>query len=145
LAKFVGQQIIKFRQKRGDGILKAFMDAIPISMFFLIPIFALLLKLFYRKRGRFAHHMVFSFYYFAFIFLASSIIIVTNFIVDIPDWIDVTLIVSMLIYLLISLKHYYGQGYVWTFFKTTFLTFIYLIFVVPLTFVILSVVSFFTY
>lgn len=143
--KFFGKQLIRFREKRGDGIFKAFMDAIPISMFFLIPIFALLLKLFYRKRGRFAHHMVFSFYYFAFIFLASSIIIVANYIVDIPDWIDVTLVVSMLIYLWISLKHFYEQGYILTFFKTSLLTFIYLIFVVPLTFVILSIVSFLMY
>ena len=144
-ARFFGKQLIKFREKRGDGIFKAFLDTIPISMFFLIPIFAFLLKLFYRKRGRFAHHMVFSFYYFAFMFLASSIIIVTNYIIDIPDWIDITLILSMLIYLLISLKHFYEQGYIRTFFKTLFLTFIYLIFVVPLTFVILSIVTFFMY
>ncbi len=143
--RFFGKQIIRFQEKKGDGISKAFLEAIPISMFFLIPIFALLLKLFYRKRGRFAHHMVFSFYYFAFIFLASSIIIVTNYIVNIPDWIDTTLVVSMLIYLWISLKHFYEQGYILTFFKTTLLTAIYLIFVVPLTFLILSVVSFLTY
>ncbi|WP_298511522.1 DUF3667 domain-containing protein [uncultured Kordia sp.] len=144
-AKFLRKQIIKFRQKMGDGILEVFLDTIPISMFFLIPIFALLLKLFYRKRGRFAHHMVFSFYFFAFIFLASSIIITTNLIVEIPDWIDITLLVSMLIYLYLSLKHFYEQGYFKTFFKTLFLTFIYLIFVIPLTFAILSVVSFLLY
>ncbi|MFK7749644.1 MAG: DUF3667 domain-containing protein [Kordia sp.] len=143
--RLFGKQLIKFREKLGDGITKVFMDTIPISMFFLIPIFALLLKLFYRKRGRFAHHMVFSFYYFAFMFLAVSIIIVTNFIVDIPYWIDVTLILSMFIYLLISIKHFYEQRYIRTFFKTLLLTFIYLIFVVPVTFVILSLVSFLTY
>ncbi|AXG71708.1 hypothetical protein KORDIASMS9_03965 [Kordia sp. SMS9] len=144
-SKFMARQIIRFKEKRGDGIVKAFMDTIPISMFFLIPIFALLLKLFYRKRGRFAHHMVFSFYYFAFIFLASSIIILSNYIVDIPDWIDVTLILSMLIYLMLSLKHFYEQGYIKTFFKTVFLSLIYLIFIVPFTFVLLWVVSFFLY
>ncbi|PTX62945.1 uncharacterized protein DUF3667 [Kordia periserrulae] len=143
--KFIGKQLIKLREKHGDGISKVFMDTIPISMFFLIPIFAMLLKLFYRKRGRFAHHMVFSFYYFAFIFLASSIIILTNLIIDIPDWIDITLILSMLIYLYISLKHFYEQGYFKTFFKSFFLIFIYLLFVVPLSFVILSVVTFFVY
>jgi len=144
-ARFFGKQIIKLREKKGDGILKAFMDTIPISMFFLIPIFALLLKLSYRKRGRFAHHMVFSFYFFAFIFLASSIIITTNLILEIPDWIDITLLLSMLIYLILSLKHFYEQGYFKTFFKTLLLTSIYLIFVVPLTFVILSIVSFLLY
>ncbi len=144
-SKFTARQVIKFREKRGDGIVKAFMDTIPISMFFLIPIFAILLKLFYRKRGRFAHHMVFSFYFFAFIFLASSLIILINYIVDIPNWIDTILILSMLIYLMLSLKHFYEQGYIKTFFKTVFLSSIYLIFVIPFTFVLLWVVSFFLY
>lgn len=144
-AKFIGKQIIKFREKRGVGILKAFMDTIPISMFFLIPIFAFLLRILYRKRGRFAHHMVFSFYYFAFMFLASSIILITNYIVDIPDWIDFLLIVSTFFYLIISLKRFYEQGYIKTFFKTCILTFIYLIFVAPVTFVMLWIISFFLY
>ncbi|MEM6687597.1 MAG: DUF3667 domain-containing protein, partial [Bacteroidota bacterium] len=99
---FIAKQVIKFREKRGDGIVKAFMDTIPISMFFLIPIFAFLLKILYRKRGRFAHHMVFSFYFFAFIFLAASIIIIGNYIIDIAAWINVVLVLSMLIYLFIS-------------------------------------------
>ena len=144
-AKFVGKQIIKFRENRGVGILKAFFDTIPISMFFLIPIFALLLKILYRKRGRFAHHMVFSFYYFAFMFLTASIILVTNYIVDIPDFIDFLLILSTFFYLIISLKRFYEQGTIKTFFKTCILSFIYLAFVVPVTFVMLWIVSFFLY
>jgi len=144
-AKFVGKQIIKFREKRGVGLLKAFLDTIPISMFFLIPIFAFLLKMLYRKRGRFAHHMVFSFYYFAFMFLTSSIVLITNYIVNIPDWIDFLVIVSTFFYLIISLKRFYEQGYLKTFFKTCILSFIYLIFVVPVTFVMLWIVSFFLY
>lgn len=144
-SKFVGEQIIKFRANNGVGIFKAFTDTIPISMFFLIPIFAFLLKILYRKRGRFAHHMVFSFYYFAFMFLASSIILMTNFIVDIPDWIDFLVILSTFFYLIISLKRFYEQGYFKTFIKTCILSFIYLIFVVPVTFVMLWIVSFFLY
>ena len=142
---FIRKQVLKFRTNRGVGLLKAFFDTIPISMFFLIPIFAFLLKILYRKRGRFAHHMVFSFYYFAFMFLASSIILVTNYIVDIPDWIDTLLILSTFFYLIIGLKRFYEQGYVKTFFKTCILSFVYLIFVVPVTFIMLWIVSFVLY
>ncbi|WP_430408939.1 DUF3667 domain-containing protein [Kordia sp.] len=144
-SRFFGKQIIKFRHNRGVGLLKAFFDTIPISMFFLIPIFAFLLRILYRKRGRFAHHMVFSFYYFAFMFLASSIILVANYIVEIPDVIDVLLILSTFFYLVISLKRFYEQGYIKTFIKTCILSFIYLIFVIPVTFVMLWIVSFFLY
>ena len=65
--RFYGQ-LLKFQKKRGDGILAAFYDSIPIALFFLLPIFAMLLKLFFWRRGRFAHHLVFSFYYFSFLF-----------------------------------------------------------------------------
>jgi hypothetical protein len=143
--KFVAKQVIKFREKQGVGITNAFMDTVPISMFFLIPIFALLLKLLYRKRGRFAHHMVFSFYFFAFVFLSASIIIIANYIITIEIWVNVVLGLSMLIYLFISLRHFYQQGFFKTLIKTSILSFIYLIFVVPFTFVLLWVVSFFLY
>ncbi|WP_046744734.1 DUF3667 domain-containing protein [Kordia zhangzhouensis] len=144
-SKFMGKQVLKFRENRGVGFFKAFLDTIPISMFFLIPIFAFLLKILYRKRGRFAHHMVFSFYYFAFMFLTSSLLILTNYIVDIPNSIDFFIILSTFFYLVISLKRFYEQGYIKTFFKTCILSFVYLLFVVPLTFVMLWVVSFFLY
>ncbi|WP_298420310.1 DUF3667 domain-containing protein [uncultured Kordia sp.] len=144
-SKFIKKQVLKFRANRGVGLLKAFFDTIPISMFFLIPIFAFLLKILYRKQGRFAHHMVFSFYYFAFMFLATSIILVTNYIVDIPNGIDALLVISTFFYLVISLKRFYDQGYIKTFIKTCILSFIYLIFVVPVTFVMLWIVSFFLY
>lgn len=143
--RIVGKQVLKFRKNKGVGLLKAFYDTIPISMFFLIPIFAFLLRLLYRKRGRFAHHMVFSFYFFAFMFLASSIILVTNYIVDIPDGIDALLVLSTFIYLLLSLKRFYEQGFWKTFLKSSILCFVYLLFVVPVTGVILWVISFFIY
>ena len=61
-------QMLKFYKQRGGGILQALYDTIPIAMFFMLPLFALLLKIFYWKRATFAHHMVFSFYFFTFLF-----------------------------------------------------------------------------
>ena len=43
-----------------------------------------ILKILYRKKGLYAHHLVFSFYYFSFLFTVFSVIIGVNFIVDIP-------------------------------------------------------------
>ena len=62
----VYSQMLKLYEHRGGGILKTFYDTIPIAMFFMLPLFALLLKLFYWNRGTFAHHMVFSFLLFHF-------------------------------------------------------------------------------
>ena len=39
-------QLLKFYKQKGDGILQTFYDTIPIAMFFMLPIFAFLLKIF---------------------------------------------------------------------------------------------------
>ncbi len=140
------EQALKFyKSRKGGSILQAFYDTIPIAMFFLLPIFALLLKLFYRKGGSFAHHLVFSFYYFSFLFTAFSIVIGVNFILDIPDWIDALIAISTFIYLLIALKRFYNQGRFKTFFKGSVVTFLFLIFVAPFTAFILGMFAFLFY
>ena len=64
------EQGLKLYEKKGDGILQTFYDTITVAMFLLMPLFAILLKIFYWKKGNFEHHMVFSFYFFTFIFTA---------------------------------------------------------------------------
>jgi hypothetical protein len=140
------KQALKFyKSRKGGSILQAFYDTIPIAMFFLLPIFALFLKLFYRKSGSYAHHLVFSFYFFSFLFTVFSIIISINFIYDIPDWIDWLIAVSTFIYLLKALKVFYDQGKIKTFFKGSFVTFLFLSFVAPLTAIILGMFAFMFY
>ena len=139
-------QALKFyRSRKGGSILQTFYDTIPIAMFFLLPIFALILKILYRKHGLYAHHLVFSFYYFSFLFTVFSIIIGVNFIWDVPDWIDWLVSLSVFIYLYIALKRFYQQGWFKTFFKTSITSFLFLLFVAPLTLVILGVFAFMFY
>ena len=65
---------LKFTKQEGGNIVQVISDTIPVALFFLLPIFALLLKLFYWRKGRFAHHLVFSFYYFSFLFLQKFLL-----------------------------------------------------------------------
>lgn len=140
------KQGLKFyKSRKGGSILQTFYDTIPIAMFFLLPIFALLLKLFYRKGGSYAHHLVFSFYYFSFLFTAFSIIIGINFIYDIPDWIDWLVAISTFIYLIIGLRRFYNQGRFKTFFKGSIVTFLFLLFVAPMTAAALGFFAFLFY
>jgi hypothetical protein len=125
-------QGLKFYKQSGKGIVQAFIDSIPISMFILLPIFAFILKLLFFRRGPFAHHLVFSFYYYSFLFTVFSIIVIVNMVREIPDWIDWLVALSTFFYLLIAIKRFYGQGYFFSFFKTCVATFIYTIFVIPI-------------
>jgi len=69
-----------YKSREGGSILQTFYDTIPIAMFFLLPIFAFLLKVFYRKSGRYAHHLVFSFYFFSYLFTVFSLLVGVNLI-----------------------------------------------------------------
>jgi hypothetical protein len=133
--KRIYKQMLKIYKQRGGGIIQAFYDSVPIAMFFLLPIFAFILKIFFYKRGRFSHHLVFSFYYFSFLFTVFSIIIGVNFIWDIPNWIDFLVVLSTFFYLFLAIKHFYQHGYILSFIKSGIVSFFYLIFVIPLAFV----------
>jgi hypothetical protein len=143
--KKIHRQLLKIYKQRGGGIIQAFYDSVPIAMFFLLPIFAFILKIFFYRRGRFSHHLVFSFYYFSFLFTVFSIIIVVNFIWDIPDWIDFMVVLSTFFYLFLAIKHFYQQGYFLSFIKSGLVSFFYLSFVIPLAlaFMVLAALMFY--
>jgi hypothetical protein len=139
-------QMLKFYKNReGGSVLQAVYDTIPIAMFFLLPIFAIILKLLFYRRGGFAFHLVFSFYFFSFLFTVFSIILGLNFIWEIPDWLDWTIIFSTFVYLFLAIKNFYQQGYFWSFVKSSFATFIYMSFVIPIAIVIIGIISFMFY
>lgn len=139
------KQVIKFHKNRGGGIVQALFDSVPISLFILLPIFALLLKVFYWRRGRFAHHLVFSFYYFSFLFTVLCIIFGVNYIIEIPDWIDFLVLLSTFFYLVFAVKNYYEQGFFISLIKSSMLTFIYMMMVVPVAVFIMLALGFLFY
>ncbi|WP_166966319.1 DUF3667 domain-containing protein [Yeosuana marina] len=139
-------QVLKFyKQKNGGSILQAFYDSIPIAMFILLPIFALLLKLFYYNKGRFSHHLVFTFYFFSFLFMVFSILILANFIFKLSAGTIVLIMLSTFFYLLFAVKRFYGQGYFLSFIKSSVISFLFLSFVTPLAALIIGLTAFLFY
>lgn len=138
-------QILKFYKQRGGGILSAFYDTIPIALFILLPIFAFILKLLFYKTGSYAYHLVFSFYFFSFLFTVFSLVLLTNFIIDIPDWIDWSIVLSTILYLFLAVKHFYNKGWFVSLFKTGLATFVYFTIVIPIAFIIIAISAFMFY
>jgi len=140
-------QMLKFYRDRGLGsIIQTFYDSIPLAMFFLLPIFAFILKIFYFRRGRFSHHLVFSFYFFSFLFTVFSILVLTNLLWErFPGWITALVISSTIFYLFFAVKRFYGQGWFLSFFKTGMVSFTFLVFVIPLAVVIMGIMAFLFY
>ena len=138
-------QLLKFQKNSGGGILQAFIDSIPIALFVLLPIFAFILKVFFWRRGRFSHHLVFSFYYYSFLFVLWGLILLANLLWEVPGWINLMTGLSAYLYLLLAVKHFYRQGYILSFFKTGIVTFIFLLFVLPIALSVMVAASFLFY
>lgn len=143
--RLVAGQALKVYEHQGGGILKSFYDIIPISMFFLLPFFALILKVLYFNKGRFAHHIVFSFYYFTFMFMVLSFIAFLNLLFDVPFWVDALVVFSTIFYLIISLWRFYRQHLLLTIFKSGVLSFTYMLIVIPISVVFMLFISFLLY
>ncbi|NNK11967.1 MAG: DUF3667 domain-containing protein [Flavobacteriaceae bacterium] len=139
------EQMLKFYVQRGGGILTTFFDTIPIAMFLLMPIFAILLKIFYWKRGSFAHHMVFSFYFFTFLFTAFCIVILANKIFEVPIWLEVLLAFSYLLYLILALRNFYRSSWLGAIIKANMISFVYMLIILPVAFVGIVFMAFMLY
>jgi len=139
------EQMLKLYQQKGGGILQTFYDTIPIAMFLLMPLFAMLLKLFYWKRGNFAHHMVFSFYFFTFLFTSFCLIILANMLFEVPIWLEVIITLSYVVYLFLALRNFYRSSWLGAFFKAGLISFAYMLIIMPMAFVGIVFMAFMLY
>lgn len=143
--KFYSQGLKFYKQRSGGSILQAFIDSIPIAMFILLPIFALFLKLFYYNKGPFSYHLVFTFYFFSFLFMVFSLLIIFDLIWELPVFLITLIMLSTFFYLLIAVKCFYKQGYFLSFIKSGIVTFLFLSLVIPLAALIIGLTAFLFY
>ncbi|AUS06665.1 DUF3667 domain-containing protein [Pseudotamlana carrageenivorans] len=140
--RFYTQSLRFYETRKGGRVLQTFYDTIPIAIFFLLPIFALILKSFYFKNRLYAEYLVFSFYYFSFIYTVLSFMLIVYFLFEVPFWLDWGILLILLLYLIIAIKNFYNQSWFYTFFKTLAISFIFLSIVIPITVIVLSVFAF---
>lgn len=99
-----------------NGFIRGMIDRAPYVMFLLLPLFALLLKLLYIRRGKlYIQHLIFALHIHAFIFLTFALS--TGLLVsDIPSLQTVGgwLTLVPLVYVYFAMQHVYGQGWIKT-------------------------------
>lgn len=113
-------------------IIETFLHNIPKMLFFLLPVFAFLLKLLYFRKKEFYYvdHAILSLHYFSLIFL---MLILSNYILDaiFRTTLFTTLAsVWISIYLLLAMKKLYGQSWKKTLLKYITLGILFLITVI---------------
>jgi len=95
----------------GSDFYKASLENFSGVLFFLLPVFALLLKLLYIRRNYFySEHLVFSIYYYNFFYFAGSFMMLTG-LVESLSWLTTLIGWGIYLYLLFSMKRMYQQGW----------------------------------
>ena len=106
-------------------------DNLPISMFFMLPVFALLLRIFYRKKRRFyVEHLVFSTHVHVVTFAVFTMLALVPE-TRIGGILDAILVLALAAYHFAALLRYYGDGLILTTVKWGLLTLIYGIMLIP--------------
>lgn len=101
----------------GKDFLASFSDNFSKVLFWLLPVFALLLKLLYVRRDfYYSEHLVFSIYYYNFFFLAGSLQMIVNQ-VSWLEWLGTIIGFWIFFYLLFAMKRVYQQSWRKTIFK----------------------------
>ena len=84
---------------------------LPIAMFFLLPVFAMILAVCYLRRKRFfVEHLVFGMHIHTFVFLvlAAALLVPGE---GAGNWVQLFLVVVSPLYVLIAMRRFYGEGW----------------------------------
>ena len=91
-------------------LLGDLLEYAPHMVFLLLPLFALILKLLYIRRGRYyAEHFVFALHVHAFVFAVFTIVFILPW-----DAITAASVLWIMLYVWLALRHVYRQGWVRT-------------------------------
>ncbi|MDL5046761.1 DUF3667 domain-containing protein [Oscillatoria amoena NRMC-F 0135] len=114
--RYFKKKFITLKQKRGwdeKTIWKSFGENlqanIPKMIFFLLPVFALILKLLYIRRDYYySEHLVFAVFYYDFLFLAGIFGLLFSW-VSWLEWINLFIFLYINYYLYKAMRRVYGQ------------------------------------
>ncbi|GAA0534307.1 hypothetical protein FHS83_003043 [Rhizomicrobium palustre] len=132
---------VQWIKKGLDGTLERLKDSpaalndplttwIPRILFVLLPLFAILLAIFYRRQRKhflFVDHLVFSLTMHSFVFVVLIGAALAAQVMS-AHWVARLTLGVLALYLFLSLKVFYGQGWVKTGLKFTGIAFIYAVF-----------------
>lgn len=138
-------QIGKMYTSEQAALTKYFIGNLSLMILVIQPFFALLLKLLYirrRKKYKFIGHLVFSFYFHAWVLVLFTIgLFASTFLEEFP--LSKFIIIPSLIYLFFALKKFYGQSWAKSLLKLLLIFMFYLGIIVPLFFLLSMLTSFY--
>lgn len=96
-----------------EMVISRFLKYLSWAFFLLLPVFALILKLFYIRRNQYyIRHLIFSVHLHSYLFFILMIIVGLKLLFAVSfSWINAILIFSFPVYVILSLRKFYGQSF----------------------------------
>ncbi|MCB2378681.1 DUF3667 domain-containing protein [Hymenobacter sp. BT635] len=110
MRRMVLRQTVRTLNMSPEDMTRKWLKSLPILMFFLMPLFALLLKgLYLRQRQYYLSHLIFSIHFHCFVFLLFIVnLVLAKF--DSNDWFDTVLVFVPAVYFFLALRNNFGQS-----------------------------------
>jgi hypothetical protein len=97
-------------RQAAERLLGNFLGYIPTLMFLLLPVFALVLKALYVRRGRYyAEHFVFLLHTHAFLYLMFMVLLGVVLLGWVRGWVVTGIFGWIAVYVFLAMRHVYGQ------------------------------------
>lgn len=130
LNDFSINRIIRINQETTASLNEYLMRQIPLIIFFILPIYAFLLKLFFWRKGLYITHLIHSIHLHSFLFFILGWTWIFSLLIeDFEDYGGPICMILTFVYAVISFKKVYGIRIGWSIFRATLLGFIYTFFV----------------
>lgn len=124
-----------------DAFVERIIGNLSIAMFFLLPVYALMLAvLYWRKKRYYIEHLVFGMHVHSFLFIIVTLMLIASITLmgaTGQGWIQGILGLVVVAYPIIALRRFYGNGWFVTLFKAFVLGILYFAIVGPLTTIVL--------
>lgn len=125
----VYKEVIRLKDDRLKikGFVDVIIDNIPLMMMILMPLYGLLLWLFFRRRYKsYMPHFVFAIHIHIFLFLLLALMTLLLQIDGITPYVLWSVFVIMTVYIVVATRNFYGNRWVGSIFRSGFAFYIYL-------------------
>ncbi|QDO95046.1 DUF3667 domain-containing protein [Formosa sediminum] len=139
-------QIFKFyKHKSSSPLIDTFYNYVPISLFVLLPIFAFFLYIMHYKKRYYAEHLVFSLYYFAFLFIMFSVFTLAHFFFELSSSFNLLILVLSFVYLSFAIHRFYKCRKRTSVLKAALISVVFVSLIIPVAFIIIGTAAFLFY
>ncbi|WP_421869691.1 DUF3667 domain-containing protein [Marinoscillum sp.] len=127
MAQKINRQVIKIIKSDQHTLNMFIVKNIPILMFFLLPLYALILKVFFRKK-LYINHVVHGLHIHSFVFILMTLYWILAMVwKPATDVVEPWIFLTLLTYIVISFRNTYHIKFVTSFLKVAFSGFLYTI------------------